>query len=71
MAWIGMAMYVAFAVGAPLGTALYSRYGFFAIALATTAIPIACMALVAPCVLFRMGQRDGRCRHCERSVYQA
>jgi MFS family permease len=48
MAWIGMAMYVAFAVGAPVGTALYSNYGFVAIALATTLIPLATLLLIAP-----------------------
>jgi predicted MFS family arabinose efflux permease len=35
IAWVGMAMYVASAVGAPIGTALYARYGFMAIGLAT------------------------------------
>jgi MFS family permease len=48
MAWVGMAMYVAFAVGAPVGTALYSSYGFVAIALATTLIPLATLLLIAP-----------------------
>lgn len=48
MAWIGMAMYVAFAVGAPFGTALYSGYGFVAIALATTLIPLGTLLLIAP-----------------------
>lgn len=48
IAWIGMAMYVAFAIGAPLGTALYTRYGFEAIALATAAFPIVGLVLAAP-----------------------
>jgi MFS family permease len=48
MAWVGMAMYVAFAVGAPVGTALYTSYGFVAIALATTLIPIGTLLLIAP-----------------------
>jgi MFS family permease len=48
MAWIGMAMYIAFAVGAPVGTALYSGYGFVAIALATTLVPLATLLLIAP-----------------------
>jgi MFS family permease len=39
MAWVGTAMYAAFAVGAPAGTALYAGHGFAAIALATTLIP--------------------------------
>ena len=33
-------MYAAFAVGAPAGTVLYAGYGFAAIAVATTLIPL-------------------------------
>jgi MFS family permease len=48
MAWVGTAMYVAFAVGAPGGSALYAAYGFTAIALATTLVPLATLLLVLP-----------------------
>ena len=48
LAWIGTAMYAAFALGAPAGTALYAGYGFAAIALATTLVPLATLLLVAP-----------------------
>ncbi|MDX6695523.1 MAG: hypothetical protein QOF02_3126 [Blastocatellia bacterium] len=48
MSWVGTAMYVAFAVGAPSGSALYAAYGFAAIALATTLIPLATLLLVLP-----------------------
>ncbi|HTS53105.1 MAG TPA: arabinose transporter [Burkholderiales bacterium] len=48
MAWVGTAMYVAFAVGAPAGNALYAAYGFAAIAAATTLIPLATLLLVTP-----------------------
>jgi predicted MFS family arabinose efflux permease len=48
MAWVGTAMYAAFAVGAPAGTTLYAGYGFAAIALATTLIPLFTLLLVAP-----------------------
>jgi MFS family permease len=48
MAWIGTAMYVAFAVGAPTGSALYAAYGFEAIALATTLVPLVTLLLVLP-----------------------
>ena len=48
MAWVGTAMYAAFAIGAPAGTALYAGYGFAAIALATTLIPLVSLLLVAP-----------------------
>jgi MFS family permease len=48
MAWVGMAMYVAYAVGAPAGAALHAGYGFVAIALATTVIPLVTLLLVLP-----------------------
>ncbi|QPC91823.1 arabinose transporter [Mesorhizobium sp. INR15] len=48
ISWMGTAMYVALAVGAPLGTMLFGRYGFAAIGLATTIVPIATLALVLP-----------------------
>ena len=48
MAWVGTAMYAAYAVGAPAGTALYAGHGFAAIALATTLIPLVTLLLVAP-----------------------
>ena len=48
MAWLGMAMYTAFAAGAPLGSALFASYGFPAIALATALVPVATLAAIAP-----------------------
>ena len=48
LAWMGTAMFAAFAVGAPIGTTLYATYGFQAIALATTLLPIATLLLAAP-----------------------
>lgn len=48
MAWVGTAMYAAFALGAPLGTALYESLGFAAIALATMLVPLAALLIVAP-----------------------
>jgi MFS family permease len=47
MAWIGTALWGAFAVGAPVGTTLYAGFGFTAIALATTLIPLGTLSLVA------------------------
>jgi MFS family permease len=41
-------MYAAFALGAPAGTILYASFGFTAIALATTLVPLAALLLVAP-----------------------
>jgi MFS family permease len=48
IAWIGMAMFAALALGAPIGTALYTAGGFTAVALATTLVPLATLPLVAP-----------------------
>ena len=47
IAWAGTAMWTAFALGAPAGTMLYASHGFTAIALATTFVPLAALALVA------------------------
>ena len=40
LAWMGSAMFAAFALGAPAGTALYRSEGFMGIALATTLLPL-------------------------------
>jgi MFS family permease len=48
IAWVGTAMWAAFALGAPVGSALYASYGFVAIALSTTLIPLATLLLVLP-----------------------
>src|SRR5207302_8103126 len=48
IAWMGTAMYAAFALGAPAGTALYASFGFTGVALATTLVPLAALLLVAP-----------------------
>jgi MFS family permease len=48
LAWVGSAMFAAFALGAPAGTAIYGRYGFVAIALATTLLPLVTLLFVAP-----------------------
>ena len=48
IAWLGTAMYAAFAAGAPLGAALYAAYGFVAIAIATMLVPIATFFVIAP-----------------------
>jgi len=47
IAWIGMAMFAALALGAPLGTALYSVGGFAAVAIAATLIPLVTVLLVS------------------------
>jgi MFS family permease len=54
IAWVGSAMFAAFAIGAPAGSALYAAYGFAAIAVATAAAPL---LLVAPLPTVAPAQR--------------
>lgn len=46
MAWIGIAMYGAYAVGAPIGIAVQSGYGFAGISAAAAILPLLALALV-------------------------
>jgi MFS family permease len=48
IAWVGSAMFAAFAIGAPAGSTLYAAYGFAAIAVATAVAPLLTLLLVAP-----------------------
>jgi MFS family permease len=48
IAWMGTAMFTAFAGGAPLGAALYDRGGFAAIAWATAIAPLVTVLLIIP-----------------------
>jgi MFS family permease len=48
LAWVGSAMFGAFAAGAPIGTFLYGRYGFSAIGVATIALPLATLLPLIP-----------------------
>ena len=48
IAWVGSAMFAAFAIGAPAGSALYANYGFAAIAFATALAPLCTLLLIAP-----------------------
>jgi len=48
IAWIGMAMFAALALGAPLGATLYAVGGFTTVAVATTLVPLLAVLLVAP-----------------------
>jgi MFS family permease len=47
MAWVGTALYGAFAIGAPAGMALYTSHGFQAVAIAAAFIPLCGLPLVA------------------------
>jgi MFS family permease len=48
IAWVGTALWAAYAAGAPGGTVLYTHYGFGSIALATTLLPLVSLLLVIP-----------------------
>jgi MFS family permease len=48
IAWMGTAMFMAFAGGAPLGVALYHWGGFAGVAVATALAPLVTIALVIP-----------------------
>ncbi|NHZ64720.1 arabinose transporter [Massilia genomosp. 1] len=47
MAWVGIAIYGAYAAGAPLGVFVYGRFGFAGIALASVIIALLALAIVA------------------------
>src|ERR1043165_1456479 len=47
IAWVGMAMFAAMALGAPIGMSLYAIGGFAAVAAATALIPVLTLLLVA------------------------
>jgi hypothetical protein len=48
IAWMGMAMFAAFAAGAPIGTMLYALGGFATVAIATTVVPLITVVLITP-----------------------
>ena len=48
IAWMGTAMFAAFAIGAPIGTALYEKGGFGAVSFAATIAPLVTLILIAP-----------------------
>jgi MFS family permease len=48
MAWVGAAVFGAYAAGAPLGTFVYGRYDFIGIAFTTIVIPLLALGFIAP-----------------------
>lgn len=46
MAWVGIAMYGAYAAGAPAGVAVHTRWGFAGIVAATVFIPLLALSMV-------------------------
>ena len=47
MAWVGIAMYGAYAVGAPLGVAIHAQQGFAGISVVAAVLPIISLAVIA------------------------
>lgn len=48
IAWIGMSMFAAIAIAAPIGSWVYGRFAFQGIALASTIVPLLSAAFVVP-----------------------
>jgi hypothetical protein len=48
IAWVGMSMFAALAVGAPVGTVIFAAFGFAGIALATGILPLAALLMILP-----------------------
>ncbi|XFF02247.1 MFS-type transporter, putative yfcJ (plasmid) [Bradyrhizobium guangxiense] len=48
IAWLGISMFAGFAAGAPLGTSLYDKAGFAAVAVVTGIVPLLTLLLVVP-----------------------
>lgn len=64
IAWVGSAMFAAFAVGAPMGNVLYASFGFFGVAVATLAMPLATLVMLtrAPTVPARQAKKASASR---------
>jgi MFS family permease len=48
IAWVGMSMFAALAVAAPIGSVVFTKFGFFGIALASTFVPLISIAFIVP-----------------------
>jgi predicted MFS family arabinose efflux permease len=48
IAWVGMSMFAAMAIGAPIGSALYTRFAFEGIAVASVIAPLVSLAFIWP-----------------------
>jgi MFS family permease len=48
IAWTGMSMFAAMAIGAPVGSFVFAKSGFFGIAVASVLVPLASLGFVAP-----------------------
>ncbi|SIR76130.1 arabinose transporter [Pseudacidovorax sp. RU35E] len=68
IAWVGTAMFAAFAVGAPAGATLYERFGLGAVAVGTMVVPLLTLLVVA---LVRSGPPVASERNSPRAVLSA
>jgi MFS family permease len=48
IAWVGMSMFAAMAVAAPIGSVVFSRFAFVGIAFLSVVIPLVALALITP-----------------------
>jgi MFS family permease len=48
IAWVGMSMFAALAVGAPIGGYVFNKLGFFGIGVASTLVPLISIAFIVP-----------------------
>lgn len=48
IAWVGMSMFAAMAVGAPIGSFVFARWAFLGIAISTVGLPLIALAMIAP-----------------------
>jgi MFS family permease len=48
IAWVGMSMFAAMAVGAPLGSLIYSRFAFAGVAIASMLAPLVALVVILP-----------------------
>ena len=69
IAWVGTAMFAALALGAPVGSALYTAGGFAAIAFATIVLPFATLLATLP--MHGVGPAGATARQSWKSVAQA
>ncbi|RAZ79831.1 arabinose transporter [Mesorhizobium atlanticum] len=69
IAWVGTAMFAALALGAPVGSALYTAGGFAAIAFATIVLPFATLLATLP--MHGVGPAGATARQSWTSVAQA
>lgn len=59
ISWMGIALYVGLAAGAPIGSLLFEEYGFLAIGIVTVVVPLTSLPLVLAVASAPPGRRMG------------